>query len=128
MLVAEKFGSSGRIRTHHLSVNRGSWHRRHRILVREIRTLDPRRNHRVIPVAHNTRRKDGYGDGPKIHNAGNPFEPVTGFMLLLSTESAALQGEGEKVDRLGRRRGVLGECDRWCARRERGAFPKYWPF
>ena len=49
-----------------------------------------------------------------------------------STKGAALGRESEKADPNRRRRGVsravLCECDQWCARRERGAFPEYWPF
>jgi hypothetical protein len=46
------------------------------------------------------------------------------------TKGAALGRESEKADPNRRRRGVsravLCECDQWCARRERGAFPEYW--
>ena len=46
----------------------------------------------------------------------------------LSTKSADLHGETEKVDPHRHRRAVLGERAARCIRGESRAFPTYWPF
>ena len=46
----------------------------------------------------------------------------------LSTKSADLHGETEKVDPHRHQRAVLGKRAARCIRGESGAFPTYWPF